>query len=237
MKGPDHEDEEDGSVPPSLRVRKKILAKRMVRRANSGHLSNLAGPEAHDELLEIVRGVDEADVPTIVKHICTLHNASLADDNKFKLQGFAASGHYKTSPAACSCAAYSLCYENLSKRFVPEANNFLANATLHLALHPYRDASFILGDFPLQDFRLPSISEFAPKKAKKSSPGRPSRCLSIVGLGEQEKADLLAITLELLSRLADIDKGLEGFIELLLSREFSVLLRRAATFRIYRLVY
>lgn len=43
-------------------------------------------PETHDEFLEIVEDVDEADIPTIVKRIRTLHHASLAEDNKFKLQ-------------------------------------------------------------------------------------------------------------------------------------------------------
>lgn len=108
-------------------------------------------------------------------------------------------------------------YEKLSKRFVPEAINFLVNATLHLAPHSYQDASSVPGDFPLQDFRLASTTELAlTKKAKKLSPGKPdfSKCLSDVELGEQEKVDLLALALELLGRFADMYKGLEGFIEL-----------------------
>lgn len=58
-------------------------------------------PETHDELLEIVEDVDEADVPTIVKRIRTLHHASLADDNKFKLQVSSPVSHLET--ISCSC--------------------------------------------------------------------------------------------------------------------------------------
>lgn len=43
-------------------------------------------PSTHDEFLEIVEDIDDADIPTVIKRIRTLHHPSLAQDNKFKLQ-------------------------------------------------------------------------------------------------------------------------------------------------------
>ena len=43
-------------------------------------------PETHDEFLEIVEGVDDKDIPTVVKRIRAIHHPSLAEGNKFKLQ-------------------------------------------------------------------------------------------------------------------------------------------------------
>ncbi|KAI0331280.1 Nop14-like protein [Cubamyces sp. BRFM 1775] len=109
-------------------------------------------------------------------------------------------------------------YEKLSKRFVPEATNFLVNSVLHLAPHPYQDASSIPGNFPLQDFRtsltLPLVLD--TKKAKKLSLSKPDlgQCLSEGGLGEQVKVDLLGLSLDLLGKFADMYKGLDGFVEL-----------------------
>ncbi|KAI9000756.1 Nop14-like protein [Trametes punicea] len=109
-------------------------------------------------------------------------------------------------------------YERLSKRFVPEAINFLVNSVLHLAPHSYQDAHSIPGNFPLQDFRtlLTCPLSLVVKKAKKLSLGKPDlgRCLSGDNLDEQTKVDLLGLALELLGRFADMYKGLEGFIEL-----------------------
>lgn len=109
-------------------------------------------------------------------------------------------------------------YEKLSKRFVPEAINFLVNSVLHLAPHSYRDAASVPGDFPLQDFRTSSTASLAlnAKKAKKLSLGKPDlgRYLSEDTLGEQAKVDLLGLSLELLGRFADMYKGLDAFVEL-----------------------
>jgi len=43
-------------------------------------------PETHDEFLEIIKEIDDKDVPTVVQRIRTLHHTSLASENKFKLQ-------------------------------------------------------------------------------------------------------------------------------------------------------
>ncbi|KAI0660726.1 nucleolar protein 14 [Cubamyces menziesii] len=109
-------------------------------------------------------------------------------------------------------------YERLSKRFVPEAINFLVNSLLHLAPHSYQDASSLPGNFPLQDFRTPLTRPLAldAKKAKKLSLGKPDlgQCLSENELDEQAKVDLLGLSLDLLSKFADMYKGLDGFVEL-----------------------
>jgi nucleolar protein 14 len=44
-------------------------------------------------------------------------------------------------------------FEALSKRFVPEATNFLTNAVLHLAPHRYEEVGALPGSFPSPDFK------------------------------------------------------------------------------------
>ena len=43
-------------------------------------------PESHDEFLEIVEGLSDSDVPTVVQRIRTLYHHSLGPENKLKLQ-------------------------------------------------------------------------------------------------------------------------------------------------------
>ena len=43
-------------------------------------------PSSHEEFLEIVDGVEDKDVPTVIHRIRTLYHTSLAPENKFKLQ-------------------------------------------------------------------------------------------------------------------------------------------------------
>ncbi|KAI0722399.1 nucleolar protein 14 [Cerioporus squamosus] len=285
-------------------------------------------PETHDEFLEIIEDIDEKDVPTVLKRIRTLHHPSLAEENKFKLQGLnnvliehilyitspptprhtvlasllphlaaltksypiqsaeafveklslmhknlkrglskgaldpeaktwpgipelsllrvigqlwptSDLNHPVISPARLLMGAYLglgrirslqdiasglfLCslllhYEKLSKRFVPEAINFLVNSVLHLAPHSYASVDSLPGSFPALDFRTASTLPLAIdiKKAKKLSVNKPDLTKSLCQsrLGEQEKVDLLGLSLELLSRFADMYKGLDGFVEL-----------------------
>nr|VWO96259.1 Calcium-transporting ATPase (EC [Ganoderma boninense] len=285
-------------------------------------------PETHEEFLEIVEDIADSDVPTVLKRIRTLYHPSLAEENKFKLQGLndilidhilyitapptprftlltslvphlaaltksypiqsaesfveklslmhknlkrglsrgaldpeaktwpglqelsllrvigqiwstSDMNHHVVSPARLLMGAYLglgrvrslqdiasglfLCslflqYEKMSKRFVPEAMNFLVNSTLHLAPHPYTDVGSIPGNFPAQDFRtaLTLPLGIIAKKAKKLSANKPdlTNCLCGESLGEQTKVDLLGLTWELLGRFADLYKGLDGFIEL-----------------------
>ncbi|KAI0722728.1 Nop14-like protein [Earliella scabrosa] len=109
-------------------------------------------------------------------------------------------------------------YEKLSKRFVPEAINFLTNAVLHLLPHSYTDAASLPGSFPALDFRsqLTTALVLDHKKVKKLSVNKPdlARCLCGDELGEQAKVDLAGLTLELLGRFGDLYKGLDGSVEL-----------------------
>lgn len=109
-------------------------------------------------------------------------------------------------------------YEKMSKRFVPEAVNFLVNSTLHLASHSYTDVASLPGNFPAQDFRTALTLPLGldVRRVKKLSANKPdlTSCLCGEALGEQTKVDLLGLTWELLRRFADLYKGLDGFIEL-----------------------
>lgn len=79
--------EEDGEEGESEALVKSSRKRRTKSKSARKELPyTFPCPETHDEFLEIVEDVDEADVPTIVKRIRTLHHASLAEDNKFKLQ-------------------------------------------------------------------------------------------------------------------------------------------------------
>ncbi|KZW04166.1 Nop14-like protein [Exidia glandulosa HHB12029] len=108
-------------------------------------------------------------------------------------------------------------YEHLSQRFVPEVVNFLFNAVLHLAPHSIRESEKVPGSFPCPDF----MAEHCPslrlgKKAKSCEVGKPDfvGLLAEEGDIEQKKVDLLACTLDLLTRFAEVYKGLDGFVEL-----------------------
>ncbi|TFK43882.1 nucleolar protein 14 [Crucibulum laeve] len=109
-------------------------------------------------------------------------------------------------------------FENLSKRLVPEAVNFLVNAVLHLAPHKYKDAEALPGSFPAPDFRSELCKPLVLKVNAKDPPVVQKANLSVLLLDEepsdQAKADLLGLTLEVLVRFADMYKGVEGFIEL-----------------------
>ncbi|THG95876.1 hypothetical protein EW026_g5859 [Hermanssonia centrifuga] len=109
-------------------------------------------------------------------------------------------------------------YEELSKRLVPEAINFLLNSLLHLAPHKFKDVAFLPGSFPAPDFQSERCKGLCidKRKAKKLSVSRPD-LTTILGQGavdEQTKINLLGLALELLGQFADMYKSLEGFIEL-----------------------
>ncbi|KAA1466565.1 Nop14-like protein [Dentipellis sp. KUC8613] len=105
-------------------------------------------------------------------------------------------------------------YEELSKRFVPEALNFAINALLHLAPHSYQDSHSLPGSLFSPDFG--TKLRLSGKKAKKLSAQKAnlSELLNADDDNEQAKVDLLGVALDLVGRFADMYKGLEGFIEL-----------------------
>ncbi|KAK2465987.1 hypothetical protein APHAL10511_001628 [Amanita phalloides] len=285
-------------------------------------------PETHDDFLEIVEGVDENDIPTIIQRIRALHHTSLAAENKFKLQALTAVlidhvlhitasphpqfnllssllshlasltkayptqsavhfikklvlmqknlkhglsqgplnpesktwpglseltllrvigvlwstsdlNHAVVSPARLLMGSYlGLCrvrsiadltsglflctlflqYESLSKRFVPEAINFMINAVLHLVPQGYESVAVIPGCFPSPDVH----SEPCQKLRIRSKPGEviyPGTAnlptlFATQDYAEQAKVDLLALALNLLGSFADMYKGLEAFVDL-----------------------
>ncbi|KAL0950116.1 hypothetical protein HGRIS_010113 [Hohenbuehelia grisea] len=109
-------------------------------------------------------------------------------------------------------------YEELAKRFVPEAVNFAVATILHLAPHQYKDASALPGAIYVPDFRselcLPlSLNAKAARKTVRRKP----QLLSLLvetSEAEQGKVDLLNTAFDLLSRFSELYKGLDGFIEL-----------------------
>lgn len=86
---PDSEAEdagEEGDEEELVKVKKSRNAKKTSSSRKKELPYTFPCPGTHDEFLEIVEDIDDADVPTVVKRIRTLHHPSLAGDNKFKLQ-------------------------------------------------------------------------------------------------------------------------------------------------------
>jgi nucleolar protein 14 len=133
-------------------------------------------------------------------------------------------------------------FEVLSKRLVPEAVNFVANAVLHMAPHRFRlggqgdkDARAggddvdgtaarlpLPGCFPCPDLGADRCKSLKLNLAKSQglTIGKPDLVGALLqqraqdGDDEQIKVDLLGLALELVGRFADMYKGLDGFIEL-----------------------
>ncbi|KAI0053697.1 Nop14-like protein [Auriscalpium vulgare] len=105
-------------------------------------------------------------------------------------------------------------FEALSKRFVPEALNFVVNAVLHMAPHGFTSGAFLPGSFPSPDFN--AALRLDAKASKKLAVNR----LDLVSIlsGEQDdsvqtKVDLLGLSMDLLSRFADMYKALDAFVD------------------------
>jgi len=109
-------------------------------------------------------------------------------------------------------------FEELSKRLVPEAVNFVANSILHLAPHGYKNVASIPGSFPSPDFMSDLCRPLSldVNKSLGLVAGKADfvKILSGCHHDEQTKVDLLGISFELLRRFADMYKSLEGFPEL-----------------------
>lgn len=109
-------------------------------------------------------------------------------------------------------------FEELSKRFVPEAIAFSVNVVLHLAPHAYEDATSLPGFFPTLDFKSERSAALSldTKKAKQLSASSPD-LTQILAEGisdEQSKVNLLVLALSLLGRFAEMYKDLDAFVEL-----------------------
>ncbi|TFL05986.1 nucleolar protein 14 [Pterulicium gracile] len=116
-------------------------------------------------------------------------------------------------------------YESVSKRFVPEAINFLVNAVVHLAPHSYASIASVPGSAAIPDFDsdLCQSLKINParisKKEQKTERPRQINITSILSRAgddadEADKLDLLTVAFSLLGRYADFYKGLDGFIEI-----------------------
>lgn len=88
--GDDTESEAEGLGPAEESDDTELVPKRKGRTAESNADKELPYtfpcPESHQEFLDILAGVEDQDVPTVVHRIRTLHHPSLAEDNKSKLQ-------------------------------------------------------------------------------------------------------------------------------------------------------
>jgi nucleolar protein 14 len=115
------------------------------------------------------------------------------------------------------CTLY-LQFEQLSKRLVPEAVNFLINTILHLCPNQRKDASSLPGSFPSPDFRsdLCQSLKINAKKAVGLTVEKPNLASILRGddTSEQAKVDLFALAMDLLGRFGIMYSGLDGFIEL-----------------------
>ena len=108
-------------------------------------------------------------------------------------------------------------YEELSKRLVPEAINFLQNTLLHLTPHRFKDEASLPGSFPAPDFMSERCKDLVlSRKSRQLGIQKPdlTALLSDGASGEQAKVNLLGLALDLLGQFADIYKSLEAFIEL-----------------------
>lgn len=108
-------------------------------------------------------------------------------------------------------------YEQLSKRLVPEAINFLINSLLHLAPNRFEDEASLPGSFPAPDFKsVRCIGLVLGKKSKKCELQKPDlpKLLGDDMAEDQAKVDLLGLAVDLLGQYADLYKSLEAFVEL-----------------------
>jgi nucleolar protein 14 len=108
-------------------------------------------------------------------------------------------------------------YEELSKRLVPEALNFLQNSLLHLAPHKFKTEASLPGSFPAPDFKAEHC-HVSPldRKSKSLEAKKPDLTALLTSdyAGEQAKVDLLGLTFDLLGQYADVYKSLDAFVEL-----------------------
>ncbi|KIY52622.1 Nop14-like protein, partial [Fistulina hepatica ATCC 64428] len=106
-------------------------------------------------------------------------------------------------------------FEQLSKRLVPEALCFLQNAVVHLApLNGVKTAAALPGSFPSPDFDLATCRICSSQNVEPAESVNLPKLLLSTDVSEQDKADLLMVTLKLLRRFADFYKGFDAFIEL-----------------------
>jgi nucleolar protein 14 len=121
-----------------------------------------------------------------------------------------------TPPAACSSAHFFFSIESLSKRFVPEAINFLIGVIQSLSprevLQLCRERA--LHHPRRHDERLCVIDN---GEAAELSVNRPDLVTLIDGneqISAQANVDLLGLAIDLLAQFSEAYKALDGFVEL-----------------------
>ena len=83
--GSDNDSDEDQDV--DLDGRKSGTSSKPTRKPAQKELPyTFPCPSTHAELLRILEGIEDSDVPTVIKRIRTLYHPSLANDNKSKLE-------------------------------------------------------------------------------------------------------------------------------------------------------
>ncbi|KAG8936172.1 nucleolar complex protein 14 [Tulasnella sp. 418] len=79
---------DDGSFDDLVSSRKTGSASKSTRTPVKELPFTFECPETHEEFLDILDGVDDSDVPTVIHRIRTIHHPSLAEGNKAKLAVF-----------------------------------------------------------------------------------------------------------------------------------------------------
>ena len=136
------------------------------------------------------------------------------------------SDDWETSPVACSYLPFSSNLWFFSKRLVSEAVKILVNTVLHhllhLASHPYRDASDLPGPFPSPYFRsnlcTPLSNEREGKEIARRSKSWVDESMSLMTAGQWTMSglNLTFFCLPPISwnKLAISYKAIDGIVEL-----------------------
>jgi nucleolar protein 14 len=106
-------------------------------------------------------------------------------------------------------------YESQSKRLVPEALSFLAQALVLLL--PLKGEMQNYGHYPLPDFGRPELADLCVKSKAETPSTFPPNLLALLQNGtetSQSRADLLSLGLTLLSDFATMYNPLPAFIEM-----------------------
>lgn len=80
-------EEQDVDAPATATAETQKLQKSSHKKLKNKELPfTFPCPESHEDFISVIGDIEEEQVPTVVQRIRTLHHASLAVENKFKLQ-------------------------------------------------------------------------------------------------------------------------------------------------------
>lgn len=112
---------------------------------------------------------------------------------------------------------YLFQYEEISKRFCPEVINFLMNVLLCLASHPFEDSSSSPGGFFIPGFYSNENLQLTSKDVADCLIEKPNLVSIMTGDATgsaSTRLGLLDLTFILVERFANLNKSIDGFIEL-----------------------